>query len=71
MVNEQALLEIILNKYKTITQFANVLGRSYISIKLKLTNKSVMTLGDAEAWQKALDINDEEFAFYFLNHSFK
>lgn len=67
MVNEQALRLAIMRKYRTITQFANVLKRTYPTVHSKLTNKSAIFLDEAETWQKLLEIPDDKFTFYFFN----
>lgn len=56
----------IVEKYGTVSKFADVLGLSLVSVSNKLNNKTGFTRGDIEKWSQALCIPDYEYGTYYF-----
>lgn len=66
MVNSKKLKKRIRNYGFTQKEIARMLGMSSSLFSMKLLNKRVVTLDDAEALAHILNIKNEEFADYFF-----
>ena len=68
MVNEKEIRKRMIDCEKDTYALAELLGKSYSTVQSKLKNKTPMTLDEAEKIQEALEIHDEDFAYYFMAH---
>ena len=66
MVNSKKLKKRIRSYGFTQKEIASMLGMSNSLFSMKLLNKRVTTLDDAEALAHILNIKNEEFGEYFL-----
>lgn len=66
MINTKEIKKLLIDKDLTINDVAIYIGKSYSNTLLKINGKTSITLGDAEKIQEFLEINDSDFAFYFL-----
>ena len=58
----------IVEKFGTLSRFAEELGVSLVAISNKLNNKSGFTRTDIEKWANLLDISSGEYDVYFFVH---
>lgn len=56
----------IVEKFGTIKEFAQKIGRSTVSVSRKVNGLSSFDQDDVELWSKALDISMEEYGVYFF-----
>ena len=56
----------IVEKYGTLSKFAEVLGTSIVVVSNKLTNKSGFRRVDIEKWSGLLEIPGNEYDLYFF-----
>lgn len=56
----------IVEKFGTITNFAERLSISRVSVDYKLNNKVQISRSDIIEWSKLLDISPEEYGIYFF-----
>lgn len=68
MVNTKALRKRMIDFDITASELADRCGVSQTKISFILRNKMLLTLELAEKIQEILYIEDEDFAYYFLNH---
>lgn len=66
MINTKEIKKLLIDKDLTINDVAIYIGKSYSNTLLKINGKTSITLGDAEKIQEFLEIDDRDFAFYFL-----
>ena len=59
----------IIEKYGTLSKFADESGISLVVISNKLNNKSGFNRKDIEQWSKLLDIPGNEYDLYFFIHA--
>ena len=67
MINTKEIKKLLIDKDLTINDVAIYIGKSYSNTLLKINGKTSITLGDAEKIQEFLEIDDSDFAFYFLH----
>ncbi len=67
MMNTKEIKKLLIDKDLTIGDVAIHIGKSYSNTLLKINGKTSITLGDAEKIQELLEIDDSDFAFYFLH----
>lgn len=67
MINTKEIKKLLIDKDLTINDIAIYIGKSYSNTLLKINGKTSITLGDAEKIQELLEIDDSDFAFYFLH----
>lgn len=67
MINTKEIKKLLIDKDLTINDVAIYIGKSYSNTLLKINGKTSITLDDAEKIQEFLEINDSDFAFYFLH----
>ena len=58
----------IVEKYGTISKFAEILGTSLVIVSNKLNNKCGYSREDIEKWAEILGIPTEEYGLYFFTH---
>lgn len=58
----------IVEKFGTMSRFAEELGLSLVAVSNKLNNKSGFTRADIEKWATLLDIPSSEYDVYFFDH---
>ena len=58
----------IVEKYGTLSNFAEEIGTSLVVISNKLNNKTGFTRGTIEKWSALLDIPSNEYDLYFFTH---
>ena len=58
----------IVEKYGTMSKFADELGISLVAVSKKMNNKSGFTRTDIEKWATLLDIPGIEYDAYFFAH---
>ena len=58
----------IVEKFGTISKFAEEIGISLVVASGKLNNKSGFTRSDIEKWAEALEISGTEYDAYFFAH---
>lgn len=68
MINTKELKKLLIDKNLKVSDIAAHIEKSYSSTMLKINGKSSMSLGEAEKIQFLLDIDDNDFCFYFLSH---
>ena len=68
MVNTKALRKRMIDFDIAASELADRCGISQAKVSLILRNKQTVTLEIAEKMQETLYIEDEDFAYYFLNH---
>jgi hypothetical protein len=56
----------IVEKYGTLSKFAEVLGTSLVVVSNKMTNKTGFSRADIERWAELLDISGDEYDLYFF-----
>lgn len=56
----------IVEKFGTISAFAEAIGASIATISMKLNGKTEFSKKDIEIWAKHLDIATEEYCDYFF-----
>lgn len=56
----------IVEKYGSITRFAEYISISRVSLDYKLNNKVQISRADIIEWSKLLDIDPEEYGLYFF-----
>lgn len=66
MINTIALKRLLRHKKITNNDVAECIGKSVSATSLRINGKKAMTLDEAEKIQHLLNINNEDFAFYFL-----
>lgn len=69
MVNTMALKCRMVDYDITISEIADICDISVSKMRFILNNDYPMTLDIAEIMQKILDIEDEDFGYYFLGGS--
>ena len=67
MINTKEIKKLLIDKDLTINDIAIYIGKSYSNTLLKINGKIPMNLNDAEKIQEFLEIDDRDFAFYFLH----
>lgn len=67
MINTKEIKKLLIDKELKIQDVAEYIGKSYSNTLLKINGKTPMTLNDAEKIQELLEIEDSNFAFYFLH----
>lgn len=67
MINTKEIKKLLIDKDLTINDVAIYIGKSYSNTLLKINGKTSITLSDAEKIQEFLEIDDRDFAFYFLH----
>lgn len=67
MINTKEIKKLLIDKDLTINDVAIYIGKSYSNTLLKINGKTSITLGDVEKIQEFLEIDDSDFAFYFLH----
>ena len=68
MVNTKALKMRMIEKDVDYDFLAKACGRKKSSIRQKITGYRPLTLEEAEVFQQALDISNDDFGYYFFNH---
>lgn len=58
----------IVEKYGTLSAFAEALGTSLVVVSNKMNNKAGFTRADIEKWSGLLDISGMEYDAYFFTH---
>lgn len=58
----------IVEKFGTMSKFAEEVGVSLVVVSNKLNNKSGFTRTDIEKWSTLLDIPGNEYDAYFFAH---
>lgn len=58
----------IVEKYGTLSAFAEALGTSLVVVSNKMNNKAGFTRADIEKWSGLLDISGMEYDAYFFAH---
>lgn len=58
----------IVEKFGTMSRFADELGTSPVVISNKINNKTGFSRADIEAWSNALDISSAEYDIYYFVH---
>ena len=58
----------IVEKYGTLSAFAEELGTSLVVVSNKMNNKAGFTRADIEKWSGLLDISGMEYDAYFFAH---
>lgn len=58
----------IVEKYGTLSAFAEALGTSLVVVSNKMNNKAGFTRTDIEKWSGLLDISGMEYDAYFFVH---
>lgn len=56
----------IVEKYGSMSAFADVLGTSKVTVSLKMNNELGFTRENIIKWADLLDIPEEEYALYFF-----
>ena len=56
----------IVEKYGTLSKFAEVLGTSLVVVSNKMNNKTGFSRADMEQWAALLDISGNEYDLYFF-----
>ena len=59
----------IVEKYGTMSRFAEELGLSLVAVSNKMNNKTGFTRTDIEKWANLLDIPGFEYDAYFFAHA--
>lgn len=59
----------IVEKYGTMSRFAEELGTSIVVVSNKMNNKTGFTRSDIEKWANLLDISGNEYDAYFFDHA--
>ena len=60
----------IVEKFGTMSAFADYIGISEVALSRKLNNKVAISRDDMISWSKALDVSVDEYgAFYFVQKS--
>lgn len=68
MVDKLKLQARIIEQGETISSIASKLGVSPYTLGKKLSNQTIMTLGEAGQLQQILRIKDKDFMNYFFAH---
>jgi transcriptional regulator with XRE-family HTH domain len=68
MINTKELKKLLIDKDLTIYDLAAYLGKSHSTVRRKLNGRSPMNLWEAEKIQGILEIENQDFGFYFLSH---
>jgi transcriptional regulator with XRE-family HTH domain len=58
----------IVEKYGTLSNFAEALGITLVVVSQKMNNKSGFSRADIEKWSNLLDISSSEYDVYFFAH---
>jgi transcriptional regulator with XRE-family HTH domain len=58
----------IVEKYGTMSRFAEELGITLVAVSNKLNNKTGFTRADIEKWANLLEIPSGEYDAYFFAH---
>ena len=58
----------IVEKFGTLSRFAEELGTSLVVVSQKMNNKTGFTRNDIEKWSNILDISSIEYDAYFFTH---
>ena len=61
----------IIEKYGTLSKFAEVLGTSLVVVSNKMNNKTSFSRADMEQWAGLLEISGNEYDLYFFAHIVK
>jgi len=60
----------IVEKFGTMSAFANAVGITEVALSRKLNNKIAISRNDMIIWSQALDVSLDEYgAFYFVQKS--
>lgn len=69
MINSRAIKLEMINKNVTMDDLAEAIGKRPTSVRHKIENHRPMSLDEAEIVQRMLNIQNEDFAFYFFSQS--
>lgn len=58
----------IIEKFGTMSSFAEELGITLVAVSNKMNNKTGFTRSDIEKWAKLLDISSGDYDVYFFTH---
>lgn len=68
MVNTKAIKKRMIDLDVETKDLAKAIGKQPVTVRQKISNYRPLFLHEAEAFQKVLQIEDEEFCYYFCNH---
>lgn len=66
MINTHALRVLMKDQNVSMQDMADAIGKSKTATRQKVSNFRPTFLAEAEAWQKLLNISDEQFGYYFM-----
>lgn len=69
MINTHALRVRMKDQNVSMQDMADAINKSKTATRQKISNFRPTFLKEAEAWQKLLKINDEQFSYYFMKDS--
>jgi transcriptional regulator with XRE-family HTH domain len=58
----------IVEKFGTMSSFAEELGITLVAVSNKMNNKTGFTRSDIEKWASLLDISSSDYDVYFFAH---
>lgn len=66
MINTHALRVKMKAQNVSMQDMADAISKSKTAARQKISNFRPTFLAEAEAWQKLLNISDEQFSYYFM-----
>lgn len=66
MINTHAVRVLMKNQNVSMQDMADAISKSKTATRQKISNFRPTFLAEAEAWQKLLNISDDQFSYYFM-----